>query len=260
MNRSGIETYELLRLDEVALAGYFDLEDTRFEEWYEKNRAVGDRLYSAILDRKIDLVAFRGTEDGRYYSILTRSPKQEGSLQLTDIDSKGPIGHRRLTNQKMLDLPGYGAVLARLKNPKNDRYKELYLQNRGIGEKVYNAVLSGRLDLACFCGDSSKYYSVLTRSTRQDGALQVTEIDRKGPIGHRLLTGPKQLELPGCGATVAAVSDVSRCTEQEILDAVGFKMQQGLNSKAVKCKAGHQRLDAERTKTDLPKERKSPAR
>lgn len=92
MNRSGIETYELLRLDEVALAGYFDLEDTRFEEWYEKNRAVGDRLYSAILDRKIDLVAFRGTEDGRYYSILTRSPKQEGSLQLTDIDSKGPIG------------------------------------------------------------------------------------------------------------------------------------------------------------------------
>ena len=108
MNRSGIETYELLRLDEVALAGYFDLEDTRFEEWYEKNRAVGDRLYSAILDRKIDLVAFRGTEDGRYYSILTRSPKQEGSLQLTDIDSKGPIGHRRLTNQKMLDLPGYG--------------------------------------------------------------------------------------------------------------------------------------------------------
>lgn len=169
MNRSGIETYELLRLDEVALAGYFDLEDTRFEEWYEKNRAVGDRLYSAILDRKIDLVAFRGTEDGRYYSILTRSPKQEGSLQLTDIDSKGPIGHRRLTNQKMLDLPGYGAVLA-------------------------------------------------------------------------------------------AVSDVSRCTEQEILDAVGFKMQQGLNSKAVKCKAGHQRLDAERTKTDLPKERKSPAR
>lgn len=52
MNRSGIETYELLRLDEVALAGYFDLEDTRFEEWYEKNRAVGDRLYSAILDRK----------------------------------------------------------------------------------------------------------------------------------------------------------------------------------------------------------------
>ena len=112
MNRSGIETYELLRLDEVALAGYFDLEDTRFEEWYEKNRAVGDRLYSAILDRKIDLVAFRGTEDGRYYSILTRSPTQEGSLQLTDIDSKGPIGHRRLTNQKMLDLPGYGAVLA----------------------------------------------------------------------------------------------------------------------------------------------------
>ena len=95
MNRSGIETYELLRLDEVALAGYFDLEDTRFEEWYEKNRAVGDRLYSAILDRKIDLVAFRGTEDGRYYSILTRSPKQEGSLQLTDIDCKGPIGHRR---------------------------------------------------------------------------------------------------------------------------------------------------------------------
>ena len=81
------------------------------------------------------------------------------------------------------------AAIARLKNPKNDRYKELYLQNRGIGEKVYNAVLSGRLDLACFCGDSSKYYSVLTRSTRQDGALQVTEIDRKGPIGHRLLTG-----------------------------------------------------------------------
>lgn len=42
------------------------------------------------------------------------------------------------------------AAIARLKNPKNDRYKELYLQNREIGEKVYNAVLSGRLDLACF--------------------------------------------------------------------------------------------------------------
>ena len=93
MNRSGIETYELLRLDEVALAGYFDLDDTRFEEWYEKNRAVGDRLYSAILDRKIDLVAFRGTENGRFYSILTRSAKQEGALQLTNIDCKGPIGH-----------------------------------------------------------------------------------------------------------------------------------------------------------------------
>lgn len=89
MNRSGIETYELLRLDEVALAGYFDLEDTRFEEWYEKNRAVGDRLYSAILDRKIDLVAFRGTEDGRYYSILTRSLKQEGSLQAIGFTQKG---------------------------------------------------------------------------------------------------------------------------------------------------------------------------
>lgn len=112
MNRSGIETYELLRLDEVALAGYFDLEDTRFEEWYEKNRAVGDRLYSAVLDKKIDLVAFCETEDGRFYSVLTRSPKQEGALQLTDIDCKGPIGHRRITNQKMLDLPGYGAVLA----------------------------------------------------------------------------------------------------------------------------------------------------
>lgn len=35
------------------------------------------------------------------------------------------------------------AAIARLKNPKNDRYKELYLQNREIGEKVYNAVLSG---------------------------------------------------------------------------------------------------------------------
>lgn len=60
--------------------------------------------------------------------------------------------------------------------------------------------------------------------------------------------------------SAAMKSDFSRCTEQEILDAVGFKMQQDLNSKAVKCKAGHQRLDAERTKTDLPKERKSPAR
>ena len=152
------------------------------------------------------------------------------------------------------------AAVDRLKNPKNDRYKELYLQNRKIGEKVYNAVLSGRLDLACFCGDSSKYYSVLTRSTRKDGALQVTEIDRKGPIGHRLLTGPKQLELPGCGATIAAVSDISRCTEQEILDAVEFKMQQGLNSKVMKCKVSQQRLDDEHLNFDLPKEGKSPAR
>ena len=154
----------------------------------------------------------------------------------------------------------HDAAIARLKNPKNDRYKELYLQNRKIGEKVYNAVLSGRLDLACFCGDSSKYYSVLTRSTRKDGALQVTEIDRKGPIGHRLLTGPKELELPGCGATIAAVSDISRCTEREILDAVGFKMQQGLNSKVMKCKVSQQRLDDEHLNFDLPKEGKSPAR
>lgn len=243
MNRNGIETYELLRLDEVALAGYFDLEDTRFEDWYEKNRAVGDRLYSAVLDRKIDLVAFRGTEDGRYYSILTRSPKQEGSLQLTDIDSKGPIGHRRLTNQKMLDLPGYGAVLAAVPDISKCNERDI-LQAIGFTQK----------------GDRSLKDSVLTRSTRQDGALQVTEIDRKGPIGHRLLTGPKQLELPGCGATIAAVSDVSRCTEQEILDAVGFKMQQGLNSKAMKCKVSHYRLDDERLKIDLPKEGKSPTR
>ena len=60
------------------------------------------------------------------------------------------------------------AAIDRLKNPKNDRYKELYLQNREIGEKVYNAVLSGRLDLACFCGDSSKYYSKTTGKDRSD--------------------------------------------------------------------------------------------
>ncbi len=57
-----------------------------------------------------------------------------------------------------------------------------------------------------------------------------------------------------------AVSDISRCTEQEILDAVGFKMQQGLNSKAMKCKVSHHRLDDERLKIDLPKEGKSPTR
>ena len=130
MPNKGIETYELLRLDEVALAGYFDLEDTRFEEWYEKNRAVGDRLYSAVLDRKVDLVAFRGTENGSYYSILTRSPKQEGALQLTNIDCKGPISHQRLTNQKMLDLPGYGAVLDISKCNERD-----ILQAIGFGQK-----------------------------------------------------------------------------------------------------------------------------
>lgn len=91
-------------------------------------------------------------------------------------------------------------------------------------------------------------------------SLHEAAIARKGPIGHRLLTGPKQFELPGCGATVAAVSDVSRCTEQEILDAVGFKMQQGLKSKAMKCKVSHHRLDDERLKIDLPKEGKSPTR
>ena len=53
MNRSGIETYELLRLDEVALAGYFDLEDTRFEEWYEKNRAVGTDCTAQFLIEKL---------------------------------------------------------------------------------------------------------------------------------------------------------------------------------------------------------------
>lgn len=76
------------------------------------------------------------------------------------------------------------AATARLKNPKNDRYKELYLQNREIGEKVYNAVL----------------------------------------------------------------------------DAVGFKMQQGLNSKAMKCKVCCKQFDAERIKNDLPKKGKSPTR
>lgn len=45
-----------------------------------------------------------------------------------------------------------------------------------------------------------------------------------------------------------------------ILDAVGFKMQQGLNSKAMKCKVSHHRLDDERLKIDLPKEGKSPTR
>lgn len=107
-----INTYKLLRLDEVALAGYFDLEDTRFDEWYAKNQAVGDKLYQALLDKKIDLVAFCMYEGKHFYSILTRSPKQEGALQLTNIDRRGPISHSRLTNPKMLDLPGYGATIA----------------------------------------------------------------------------------------------------------------------------------------------------
>ena len=47
---------------------------------------------------------------------------------------------------------------------------------------------------------------------------------------------------------------------QEILDAIGFKMQQGLNSKAMKCKVCCKQFDAERIKNDLPKEGKSPAR
>ena len=73
------------------------------------------------------------------------------------------------------------ATIARLKNPKNDRYKELYLQNRGIGEKVYNAVLSGRLDLACFCGDgnfssgsgSSDGYSTVTLEVTPEQAGKI---------------------------------------------------------------------------------------
>ena len=174
MNRSGIETYELLRLDEVALAGYFDLEDTRFEEWYEKNRAVGDRLYSAILDRKIDLVAFRGTEDGRYYSILTRSPKQEGALQLTDIDCRGPIGHRRLTNQKMLDLPGYGAVLAAVPDISKVRNRvavRIVIENRNVSglRFIYSLALSNnRVEHLCVSGtcDRWKLINHTARKTR----------------------------------------------------------------------------------------------
>lgn len=170
MPYSGIETYQLLRLDEVALAGYFDLEDTRFDRWYEKNRAVGDKLYRAILDKELDLVAFCALENGRFYSILTRSSKKNGALQLTDIDRKGPIGHRRLT-------------------------------------------------------------------------------------------APKQLELPGNGATIAAVSDISRCSEKEILDAVGFDMKPRLKCKAAKCQNRSQQLNGDRERVDMPwKEKKSPAR
>lgn len=79
MNRSGIETYELLRLDEVALAGYFDLEDTRFEEWYEKNRAVPD--ISKCNERDI-LQAIGFTQKGDRSLKEKAAIGREGSKQL----------------------------------------------------------------------------------------------------------------------------------------------------------------------------------
>ncbi len=52
----------------------------------KKPRSRRQIVSSAILDRKIDLVAFRGTEDGRYYPSLRVARNRKAPLQLTDID------------------------------------------------------------------------------------------------------------------------------------------------------------------------------
>lgn len=169
-------------------------------------------------------------------------------------------GSPAIQTYRLLSL--HAAAIARLKNPKDDRYKEMYLLNRSVGEKIYSDVLSGHLDLAVIHGDSSSHYSVLTRSTRRDGVLQLTEIDRKGPIGHQNLNDPKKLELPGCGATIAAVSDVSRCSEREILRVVGFEQtaKPTMEEKVAACKKSAEQLNAAIKAPGMVRESDTPLR
>lgn len=95
--------------------------------------------------------------------------------------------------------------------------------------------------------------SCLTRSPKQEGSLQLTDIDSKGPIGHRRLTNQKMLDLPGYGAVLAAVPDISKCNERDILQAIGFtqKGDRSLKEKAAIGREGSKQLEAARNREGL---------
>ena len=84
-------------------------------------------------------------------------------------------------------------------------------------------------------------------------SLQLTDIDSKGPIGHRRLTNQKMLDLPGYGAVLAAVPDISKCNERDILQAIGFtqKGDRSLKEKAAIGREGSKQLEAARNREGL---------
>lgn len=75
----------------------------------------------------------------------------------------------------------------------------------------------------------------------------------KGPIGHRRLTNQKMLDLPGYGAVLAAVPDISKCNERDILQAIGFtqKGDRSLKEKAAIGREGSKQLEAARNREGL---------
>ena len=93
----------------------------------------------------------------------------------------------------------------------------------------------------------------VTRSPKQEGALQLTDIDCKGPIGHRRITNQKMLDLPGYGAVLAAVPDISKCNERDILQAIGFEQRsnRSLKEKAAIGRDGSKQLEAARNHVGL---------
>lgn len=79
------------------------------------------------------------------------------------------------------------------------------------------------------------------------------EIDCRGPIGHRRLTNQKMLDLPGYGAVLAAVPDISKCNERDILQAIGFEQKgdRSLKEKAAIGRDGSKQLEAVRNREGL---------
>lgn len=65
----------------------------------------------------------------------------------------------------------------------------------------------------------------------------------------------KMLDLPGYGAVLAAVPDISKCNERDILQAIGFtqKGDRSLKEKAAIGREGSKQLEAARNHVGLEK-------
>jgi len=63
----------------------------------------------------------------------------------------------------------------------------------------------------------------------------------------------KMLDLPGYGAVLAAVPDISKCNERDILQAIGFtqKGDRSLKEKAAIGREGSKQLEAARNREGL---------
>ena len=61
------------------------------------------------------------------------------------------------------------------------------------------------------------------------------------------------LDLPGYGAVIAAVPDISKCNERDILQAIGFQQKgdRSLKEKAAIGREGSKQLEAVRNREGL---------